>query len=287
MPDRTIFGSIDGFRAAAQQPEAPANAHVRASLDTEIKKPEGDSRTLTFAISSPSVDRMGDTIAVAGWKLDNYRKNPVVLFGHDASSLPVAKATKVWIEGDRLMAEAEFTPKGMARFNDTVFDMLKGGFLNATSVGFAPLRYAFTDDPQRRFGIDFLEQELLEFSVVPVPANPDALLTGKAAGIDVEPMVEWHKAALASIGLSSVPAARLSAIEALPKKFRSIAKGMPDSAKGARGQFRRIANDIEEALGVTAEASDPAASAVEKTPRETPRLVMARRRLEQARRKLA
>jgi hypothetical protein len=45
-------------------------------------------------------------------------------------------------------------------------------FLNATSVGFVPLKYAFTDDPQRRYGVDFLEQELLEFSVCqPIPAN--------------------------------------------------------------------------------------------------------------------
>jgi hypothetical protein len=56
-----------------------------------------------------------------------------------------------------------------------------------------PLKYAFTDDPQRRFGIDFLEQELLEFSwCVPVPANAEALVEGRAAGIDqVAPLLDW------------------------------------------------------------------------------------------------
>lgn len=193
-PEPKAFGSIEEFRQAAKiaPTDAPINdSRVRASFDTEVKVGEGDSRTLMFAISSASVDRMGDTIAVDGWKLESYRKNPVVLWAHDASLLPIAKAPKVWIEGDKLKADAEFTPKGMARFNDTVFDMYKGGFLSATSVGFMPLKYAFTDDPKRRFGIDFLEQELLEFSAVPVPANSEALIEGRSAGIDIVPVLDW------------------------------------------------------------------------------------------------
>lgn len=191
-PEPHLFGSIDEFRQAAKGAEEPfADARVRASFDTEVKAGEGDSRTLTFTISSSSVDRMGDTIAIDGWKLDAFRKNPVVLWAHDSESLPVAKAAKLWVESQKLKAETEFTPLGMARFNDTVFDMYKQGFLSATSVGFMPLRYAFTEDPSRRFGIDFIEQELLEFSCVCVPANADALIEGKAAGIDIAPMLDW------------------------------------------------------------------------------------------------
>lgn len=221
MADRRPFASIDEFRTAAKDaPEKPlAEATVRASFDTEIKA-EGDTRALTFIISTGNVDRMGDTISAEGWKLDAFRKNPVVLFAHDASSLPVAKANKVWIENGRLMATAEFTPSGMARFNDTVFDMLKGGFLSATSVGFAPLKYAFTDDPQRRFGIDFLEQELLEFSVVPVPANAEALIQARSAGIDVAPVRDWMEAALRKDGKAIIPLERLEAIERAAKQAR-------------------------------------------------------------------
>jgi hypothetical protein len=76
-----------------------------------VKAGEGESRTLTFTISTSSVDRMGDTIAVSGWKLDAYRKNPVVLWGHDSADFPVAKTTKLWIEGEKLKAESEFIPK--------------------------------------------------------------------------------------------------------------------------------------------------------------------------------
>lgn len=193
MAKKPAMLSIERFHEAARDaPEPLAEIGVQHSFDTEIKASETDSRSLIFTISTASVDRMGDTIAVDGWKLDNYRKNPVVLWAHDSSSLPLARASKIWIEDNKLKADAQFTPSGMARFNDTVFDMLKGKFLNATSVGFQPLKYAFTDDPQRRFGIDFMEQELLEFSIVCVPANQEALIEARAAGIDIEPMIDAY-----------------------------------------------------------------------------------------------
>ena len=196
MREPKHYGSIDEFRQAALESETGDNSKIdskiRASFDTEVKA-DGEGRTLTFTISTSSVDRMGDTIKVDGWKLEQYRKNPVVLWAHDANLLPVAKSNHVWTEGQKLKSVAEFTPAGMAKFNDVVFEMYKAGFLSATSVGFAPLKYAFTDDPQRRYGIDFLEQELLEFSAVPVPANGEALIEGKSAGIDIAPLLDWSE----------------------------------------------------------------------------------------------
>ena len=199
------FASIDAFREAAKAAEAAntplVDPRVRSSFDTEIKAAEEEgSRTLLFTISTSSVDRMGDTIDQKGWKLDNYRKNPVVLFGHDASSLPVAKSNKIWTEDNKLKSEAEWTPKELVRFNDIVFEMCKGGFLSATSVGFAPSRYSFSVDPARNYGIDFLEQELLEYSVVPIPANAEALIEGKDAGLDIIPMLEFCEGALLKAG---------------------------------------------------------------------------------------
>ncbi len=183
------------FRALAlrQSPEAK-DARVAAFFPAEIKA-SADKRELQFTISTASVDRMGDTIDAKGWELDAYRKNPVVLWAHDNQSLPVGKATRVWIEDGKLKATAEFTPEGMAKFNDTIFEMLKGGFLNAVSVGFLPKDYKFTEDADRRFGIDFLKQELLEFSVVSVPANSEALIEGRSSDEEVADRIKADFAA--------------------------------------------------------------------------------------------
>jgi HK97 family phage prohead protease len=165
-----------------------------------VKAVDGADRTLTFTISTAKPDRSGDTIAVEGWVLEAYRRDPVVLWAHDATLLPVARAKKVWIENEKLKSEAEFTPLGMARFNDTVFDMYKQGFLSAVSVGFIPLKWMFTEDPHRKYGIDFKSQELIEWSCCPVPANSEALIEGRSAGIDIGPMLDWAEDAIKRVG---------------------------------------------------------------------------------------
>lgn len=140
-----------------------------------------------FTISSPTLDRMNDSIDIKGWHLVNYRRNPVVLFSHNSSELPVGRSPAVWIEGEKLKATATFAPSAANPLAEHVRRMIDGRFLVACSVGFMPINWEFTKDPARPFGINFLEQELLEWSICSVPANPDALIdnqqTGKSAAV--------------------------------------------------------------------------------------------------------
>lgn len=138
---------------------------------TATVEPIGD-RKMAFTISTAAVDRDGDTIDPKGWDLGSYSKNPVVLWAHDYSQPPVGKAVNVKSTASGLQADVEFLPKGMSPFADMIHDMCKDGFLNATSVGFRGVEY---DQAQERKGYDFKKQELLEFSIVPVPSNPEAL----------------------------------------------------------------------------------------------------------------
>ena len=80
---------------------------------------------------------------------------------------------------------------------DTVLAMMRAGFLSGVSVGFQPKRMAYNEE---RRGVDFLEQELLEFSVVPVPANAVCLVEARAAGVDVEPLRAWAAKILDRLG---------------------------------------------------------------------------------------
>ncbi len=189
MPNNSLI-SADKFRELAQSGQDQTESGLLKSFSAEVKA-EADSRVLTFTISTASVDRDGDTISVEGWKTAAYRKNPVVLWAHDRRSLPVARSLSESVEGGVFKSRAEFTPAGMTRFNDTVFDMYKAGFLSAVSVGFLPIKWAWTEDKNRKFGIDFMEQELLEYSCVPVPANADALVEARSAGIDIGPIKDW------------------------------------------------------------------------------------------------
>jgi len=190
---------LSEWKAAALAGRAPVDALLRKQYAADsIKSESGESRNVTFTISTGAVDRDRDTVKVEGWRTDAYRKNPVVLWAHDSRSLTLARADFIGTSSGQLRATARFAapgkdydPAGWPSDHpspETVMLMLRGGFLNATSVGFIPMKSMWNDE---RGGFDFAEQELLEFSIVPVPANPEALIDAKAAGIDVSAFRGW------------------------------------------------------------------------------------------------
>lgn len=150
-------------------------------------------RTLSFVITTGSVDREKDTIAPDGWAVDNFLKNPVVLWAHDYRQLPVGRATTLGRTETGLRSTAQFVERDLSPFADTVYQLLLQGYLRSTSVGFAPTKWVFNED---RHGVDFMAQELLEYSIVPVPANPEALMEAGAKGLDLAPIKLWAEATL-------------------------------------------------------------------------------------------
>ena len=148
--------------------------------------PINDTRTQAFVISTGTVDADGDTIDPKGWNLERYTKNPIVLFGHDPM-LPIGHALKTWIEPKALKSLGWFPTADVSEFADNVFKMIQAKILIATSVGFKPTEFTpSTRSPVGFFpSMDFSKQELLEWSVVSIPNNPDTLATEKnIRGID-------------------------------------------------------------------------------------------------------
>ncbi len=130
-----------------------------------------------FVISTSGVDRAGDTIAPDGWRFDAFLKNPVVLWAHDSKALPVGKVTSITRTADSVVADIEFDTKDpLAR---QIAGKVADGLLSACSVGFRPLKWTRAESKDRPFGIDFHSCELLELSVVSVPANPDATVIAR------------------------------------------------------------------------------------------------------------
>ena len=142
---------------------------------------DSEERTVTAVISTNTVDRDAEILLPKGIELENYLKNPVVLFGHNYSGLPVGKALWVKKGTKSIKAKVKFADTDMG---NEIYELFKGGYLNAFSVGFsaqeghAPKPEEIKKNPEwanARFIFD--KWELLEFSAVPVPANPEALAT--------------------------------------------------------------------------------------------------------------
>ena len=125
-----------------------------------------DTGSFEVVISTADVDRAGETIDQNGWELDNYLKNPVVLWGHDYWSLPIGITDEIKVEGGNLIAKGRFAPADANPFAQQVRKLYDLKIVRTTSVGFI----AREVDGQL-----IKKAELLEFSFVPVPANPYAL----------------------------------------------------------------------------------------------------------------
>lgn len=158
-----------------------ADTVIRTAIPFSTKAISDDDRTIEFIGSTATHDRYGDVIEQTGWELGNFVKNPVIPWGHDYGSPPVAKAVEVGLREGNLFFKGQFATAEEYEFADTIYKLYKGGYLRAFSVGFIPLEWKiekeYDEDGQL---VDlywvFTKCELLEVSCVTVPANPEALV---------------------------------------------------------------------------------------------------------------
>ena len=134
---------------------------------------------VSFVASSATPDRYGDIIDVKGRVLDNYKRNNVILLNHDSNQLPIARGN-VYVRNDKLIVDVEFDSEDERA--KEVERKVKAGFMNAVSVGFRPLesksRSELPTDHKYygQRGMYYSKAELLEVSIVTIPANGEATM---------------------------------------------------------------------------------------------------------------
>lgn len=152
---------------------------IRKEFSVVSKAIDIEAGIFEATITTEAVDRGGDVVVAAGAKIDAYLKNPVVMWAHDYSQPPVAKTTSLKvIPGNGIQAQFQFPEWGVSEQADLVRRLWAGGFLNATSIGFIPLASEDRKDADAGgWSIPqvYNEWEMLEFSIVPIPANQEAL----------------------------------------------------------------------------------------------------------------
>lgn len=158
------------------------NELKRFVFNSEVKNINEADKTLTAVVSTKKVDRMGDILEPEGVDVRAFRKNPIVLWAHDKNLPPIAKALWIKPDGKNVISKMKFAS---TEFAQEIFDLYKGGFMRAFSVGFIPIEQEPLDKkntgvfaPQR-----YKKWELLEYSAVPVPSNPDALTLAISKGL--------------------------------------------------------------------------------------------------------
>lgn len=207
-----LSGGLPGLcrtlHAEVREPDTSTSA---PNHDPAATPPASPGAILDFVASDESLDRYGEVIQAGGWQLDNYRRNPVFQNAHQygdilftlgraliteiRSGTPTAGGAASQRSSSYLYQRIQFAVEAnpVARI---AYDLYRGKFLNAVSVGFIPIRWQDADGQERsarsgtpdrsaRSEADFaarsfrrryLQQELLEVSAVGIPANPNALV---------------------------------------------------------------------------------------------------------------
>ena len=156
---------------------------VRTLFTSTVKQFDRKNRTVTFIGTQESPDRTGDIVRVSGIELLNFQKNPVLLWNHNTGLPAIGRILSINQEGINLLFKAEFASFDVNEFADTIFKSVVGGFLSAVSIGFIPkdIEPIFSPDGMI-MGLDIIRSELLELSIVNVPAHQNAL----AASLDIK-----------------------------------------------------------------------------------------------------
>ena len=160
-----------------------------------------DTAKLTIIGTNEDVDRDGDIVRAKGVDIKNFKNNSILLFGHKWTSLPVGKVGKIKKTDDAVIFEdIEFAQTKEAQ---DVKSLVEGGFLKSVSIGFIPKKSIWLDEQ----GVNEIKQldeawyiknksklnkarrviwesELLELSLVPIPANPSAQVVFAQKGLD-------------------------------------------------------------------------------------------------------
>ena len=143
-----------------------------------LRADAGD-RTVRFVLSDGTVDRMDDTVAGSGWDLTAYHKSGGAVRARQQRS-SVGRANCVWTDGSRLLGDVEFAPPETYAFADTIYKLVMGGFLKRDRSGSCR---SFISSLIARAALISSGKSCSSFSVVPVPANSNALIEAQMKGI--------------------------------------------------------------------------------------------------------
>lgn len=153
---------------------------VREAVIRALTDKNKENREAEFVISTEAPDTYGTVFKVSGWDLKRYEQNPVVFYAHksysDNPDMLIGTST-VRIEDNQLIAVVRFETAEINPLAEKVWQKVQAGTLRMASIGANPKKGHWGDEKlgEDRDLIYFDEQELLEWSIVPLGSNPEAL----------------------------------------------------------------------------------------------------------------
>lgn len=177
---------------------------IAAKEGFEIKQAGGAVFIEGFA-NKATVDRGNDLISPDAWDLDNFKKNPIILFNHGMDSLggtPVGRATQVKATEEGLYLKVRLS-NSEAPGIKMVRDLVQEKILQAFSVGFEPKETEIktVGEGENAQEVNHITKaELFETSIVGIPMNQDSLFTVSEKMLTTKSLYEVKKDVLSQKG---------------------------------------------------------------------------------------
>ena len=163
------------------------------SFEIKALEETDKGKSYEFIGSKEIEDRDGDTILISGIDLENLGKNMPSFFNHNPSfvigHVTDAKKVKKELRVTIFVLKDATLPSGVK-----VIDALDAESLKAVSIGFMLKKWEPVDVDDPWGGWIIKECELLEVSIVSIPANPEALLIkSQIMAMDDEVIAKFFK----------------------------------------------------------------------------------------------
>jgi HK97 family phage prohead protease len=153
------------------------NVELLAGVPFCLSADNGEAEGIEWTFSTFDLDRFSERIDPEGWDYSRYLKNPVVEWAHRYDIPAIGKAEGLFADEKGLHGSIVFNGKDYDPFGWAIGQRVKAGVIRAGSVGFRILEIELPSKEDGKDGtaLIFRKQELLEFSICNVPANPFAL----------------------------------------------------------------------------------------------------------------
>jgi len=160
-----------GIQKVAGDVELIASVPFLLTAESETEK------GLPWTLSTFDLDRFGERIDPMGWDFKRYVQNPVVEWAHRYDIPAIGKIEGLTVDDEGLHGLVFFNDKSFDAFGWSIGQRVKAGVIRAGSVGFrvVEIEIPSKEDSKDGTSLIFRKQELLEFSICNVPANPFAL----------------------------------------------------------------------------------------------------------------
>lgn len=235
----------------------------------------------SITLSTENLNNLGTWLPVAGARLDDFRKNPVMFYDHNTWKKPIGRWENIRVENSRIIADPVFDEKDPEALE--VKRKWEEGMINGASLGIDVLE--LSEDPmllkagQRRPTVT--KYNVFEASLTPLPNNSECLTLRRgnlqlssnpsAEAVEfflpeIKPTFKMEKIAL-KLGLAKEAteeqiSAKIDGLLAIEKNHLALKKHIDGEASGLEGEAKQaydslIDKDPENALRVLSLARKP------------------------------